>query len=57
MNTFHFDPSRIHDPILRAIAPDLYHWLKSKENRSPFSTLRHVESEGSDDFAEREVAL
>jgi hypothetical protein len=57
MNTFHFDPSRIHDPVLRAEAIYWHYVLLAKQNRAAPAVMRHVESEGSDDIAQREVAL
>jgi hypothetical protein len=53
MNTFHFDPSRIRDPLLRAEAIYWHYLLLAKQNRAAPAVMRLVESEGSDDIAEK----
>lgn len=50
MTTFHFDPSRIRDPILRTEA--IYLYYERRHQWAAPSSLRIVESEGSDDVAE-----
>jgi hypothetical protein len=54
---FHFHPERIHDPILRAEAIYWHYVLEAKKVTSRPAYMRHVESEGSDDIAQREAAL
>ena len=44
-------------PVLRAEAIYWHYVLLAKQNRAAPATLRLVESEGSDDIAQREVAL
>ena len=52
MNTFHFDPSRIHDPILRQEAITLHFEMAARQVKAPPSPLRAVEGERSDELGE-----
>lgn len=57
MTGFQFHPERIRDPLLRAEAIYWHYVLEAKKVMSRPAYMRHVESEGSDDIAEREVVL